>query len=317
MNSKLWQPTCSIDALKRRARLYSVIRRFFAERDVLEVETPVLSSAGSTDVHLESITLDKDGRVGYLQTSPEFAMKRLLAAGTGPIYQICKAFRASERGRKHNPEFTMLEWYRPGFDLDNLMTECSALLAASGITAAPRRIEYRDAFLQYAGIDPFSGDDESLRLCAERCAGISNTHWDRDTYLDLILSHLIEPNLGRQQPEFLVDYPASQAALAKLYEKEGVLVARRFELYIQGLEIANGYQELTDSAEQLKRFQQDNHMRKAAGLPQITMDENLVSALASGMPECAGVALGVDRLLMVLSQVKSIDEVIAFPSESA
>jgi lysyl-tRNA synthetase class 2 len=317
MNNRLWQPSCSIDALKRRSILYSTLRHFFSERQVLEVETPVLSSAGSTDVHLESIVLGTGDGLAYLQTSPEFAMKRLLAAGSGAIFQICKSFRAAERGRKHNPEFTMLEWYRPGFNLDELMNECSALLVASGITMPPHKIEYREAFLKFADIDPFKSSDEAIRYCAESCSGLSHTHWERDTYLDLILSHLVEPNLGKYQPEFMVDYPASQAALAKIYEKDGVLLARRFELYIHGLEIANGYQELTDANEQLSRFQQDNRARKNANLPQITVDEKLIAALGSGMPECAGVALGIDRLLMVLSEAKTIDEVIAFPIERA
>jgi len=251
----------------------------------------------------------------YLQTSPEFAMKRLLAAGSGAIYQLCKAFRSQERGAKHNPEFTILEWYQPGYSLDDLIQECQALLTYVGICSPTKKITYRSAFLTYADLDPFTCSDEYLQTTAERCSGMSVQGWRRDDYLDVILSHLVEPHLGQNNPEFLTDYPASQAALAKVCKQGELIVAKRFELYMDGLELANGYQELTDANEQRHRFAQDNLIRQNKGLPEIPPDAFLLSALHSGMPECSGVALGVDRLLMVLSDTRTIDDVLGFPEE--
>ena len=316
MSTTSWKPSCTVDALQQRAAMLLQVRSFFAALNVMEVETPLMSQAGATDPHLTSLSVN-DTSLRYLQTSPEFAMKRLLAAGSGAIFQICKAFRAGERGRKHNPEFSILEWYRPGYDLDDLMDECELLLKALGIQGKVIRTTYRDAFKKYTSIDPFTASLDELIKDGESCSGMDLSGWGRDDCLDLILSHRIEPHLGRGKPEFLIDYPASQAALAKLYERDGLLLARRFELYINGLELANGYHELTDPEEQAARFKQDNKLRRELGCPVMPVDHHLVSALRAGMPECAGVAVGMDRLLMALSQASSIDEVVAFPVERA
>lgn len=331
-HSQAWFPSCRLDALKVRAEVYSQIRAFFYHRQVLEVETPLLSASTATDPFLASVAAFLSQSAGqasqqfYLHTSPEFPMKRLLAAGSGAIYQICKTFRDGESGRRHNPEFTMLEWYRPGFSLTQLMAEVAELVSEVLAPAKPaiKHISYRAAFELYLGIDPFTVTDTRLRELAEENTGFAPSNEDslalsRDDCLNLLLSSCIEPYLGldaNASPElcFLSGYPASQASLAKLTQDEhGQAVAERFELYIQGLEIANGYFELTDAPEQARRFQEDNQQRKRLQLPEIPVDTRLLSALEAGLPECSGVALGVDRLLMIKLQASSIDEVISFP----
>ena len=328
-----WRPTATLEALRRRAALLAKIRAFFAERGVLEVDTPALCSRGVTDLHLHNLSCrvelpfgepdggDGRGRTFYLQTSPEFAMKRLLAAGSGPIFQLCKAFRDGEAGRLHQPEFTMLEWYRPGFDHHLLMDEMDALLAAVLRSEPAERITYGDLFLRHLSIDPHHAAPAELRVAAER-AGVDAVGMDgadRDTWLHLLLSCVIEPELGREQPTFVHDFPASQAALARLRREEGAVhdVAERFEVYIDGVELANGYHELVDAAEQRRRFESDLAARRAAGLSEPPVDERLLAALEAGMPPCAGVALGVDRLLMVALGAERIDEVVAFPASRA
>lgn len=326
-----WQPSASIKAIKARAEVYASARAFFCERDVLEVETPLLSQSTASDPYLESVPVslkvfqDQSDLSYYLHTSPEFPMKRLLAFGSGPIYQICKTFRNAETGRRHNPEFTMLEWYRPGFGLHDLMNEISDLvsLVLNDWQCSFEKLSYRDAFLRYLGIDPFLASDEQLKKLAQEKAGFSvssnNELIDRDDYLNVLLSVCIEPELGQQSgkemsPVFLHGYPSSQASLAKVKKDEfGQLVAERFELYINGLELANGYFELTDAKEQENRFKQDNQQRLALNLPEVPIDKNLLDALEAGMPLCSGVALGLDRLLMVKLQATSIEEVISFP----
>ncbi len=314
-----WSPGCRLDALHRRAQVMRTVREFFARRQVLEVETPLLAHGGATDIHLASLRVPGGiaGAEGYLQTSPEFAMKRLLAAGSGPIFQICKAFRAAERGSRHNPEFTLLEWYRPGFSLQALMHEVSELLQRVGIASKPGFRSYRELFLQYVALDPFAADEAEIQQRAAEVSGMSATVLDRDEALDVLLTHLIEPNLGQGQPEFVYGYPASQAALAKVEIIEGYPQARRFELYLNGLELANGYDELVDADEQRRRFEADNQARVERGLPPVSIDRRLLAALAQGMPDCAGVALGVDRLLMCLMQTQRIDEVMAFTIDRA
>lgn len=317
-----WRPGASLHSLRERARILQGIRAFFAQRGVLEVETPALSAAALTDPAIDSLVTrytgpgHADGLALYLHTSPEFAMKRLLAAGSGPIYQICKVFRQGEAGRRHNPEFTMLEWYRPGFDHHRLMAEVEALVAPIlGVTVVAERVSYREAFLRHAGIDPLSASIDELRGCAERL-GIS--HFDagevRDTWLDLILSHAVEPHLGMEGLCFLTDYPASQAALARL-NPDNPVVAERFELYFRGVELANGFHELGDSGEQCRRFEAELTERAMRGMVTPPMDERLLAALEAGLPECAGVALGVDRLVMLALGAESLDEVIAFSLE--
>lgn len=331
-NIPSWQPSCSLEAVKTRAEVYALVRDFFYQRQVLEVETPLLSRSTATDPYLESIPASVSISRGlpacqyYLHTSPEFPMKRLLASGSGAIYQLCKTFRNTETGLRHNPEFTMLEWYRPGFDMAQLMLEVNALLKV--VLSFPQqaliKLSYREAFQQYLGIDPFLASDAQLISLAEEKAGYltqnqSNTTDSRDDYLNVLLSICIEPFLGQSEngevkPVFLYAYPPSQASLAKLTQDEfGQEVAERFEVYIKGLEIANGYFELTDSKEQRIRFESDNAQRLALNLPPIPIDENLLSALHKGMPECSGVALGMDRLLMIKMNAKSIEEVISFP----
>jgi lysyl-tRNA synthetase class 2 len=318
-----WRPTADLEALRRRAALLAAVRRFFLERQVLEVETPVLVGAPASDPNIHSLWLPYDGPGApaskrlWLQTSPEHAMKRLLAAGSGSIYQICRVLRAGERGRRHNPEFTMLEWYRVGFDHRQLMDEVAALATT---VLGPRPVEvltYREAFLRTAGVDPFvCRVDQLVDVARNRGIGLpSLTADDRDGWLDLLLSELVTPALGRGVFTFICDFPASQAALARLREEAGVLVAERFELFVDGIEIANGYHELADVAEQRRRFEQERVARLAAGEPESGVDERLLAALASGLPDCAGVALGFDRLVMLAMGAQRIDDVIAFPVE--
>lgn len=337
-----WRPTASLERLRRRAEILSRVRAFFALRGVLEVDTPLLSAATVTDLHLRALetTVTAPGlgrRRAFLQTSPEYAMKRLLAAGSGPIYQMCKAFRDEEAGRRHNPEFTMLEWYRPGFDHHALMDEMDALLHEILDTSPAERLSYAEAFSRHAGIDPHRATVEELRRAA-RDAGIEMVEsegWspDRDDWLHLLGSHRVEPKLGfpagpdsaagpgsgKRRPTFLYDYPASQAALARIRPgAEGTpSVAERFEVYIEGVELANGFHELADAAEQRRRFEADRRARRLAGLPQPEADEHLLAALDAGLPDCAGVALGVDRLVMLATGAEHIDEVIPFPFERA
>jgi lysyl-tRNA synthetase class 2 len=314
-----WQPTATFESLRVRAGTLASIRRFFADRGVLEVETPALSAAAVTDLHLHSVAcrLDLDDRrTRFLQTSPEYAMKRLLAAGSGPIYQICKVFRDGERGRRHNPEFTMLEWYRPGFDHHRLMDEVEELLQAVLGVAAGERISYADAFRRHAGVDPHAASDGELRsrVVALGVAGVAEL--DRDDLLNLLLSHVVEPHLGSGRPSFLFDYPASQAALARV-RPGNPPVAERFEVFLDGLELANGFHELADPGEQRRRFEADLVERRRHGLPEVPVDERLLAALASGLPDCAGVALGVDRIVMRKVGTRDIADVIAFPIERA
>lgn len=298
-------------ALQQRAGLLAGIRQFFAERQVLEVETPLLCSNTVTAPHLQSIATAQGM---YLQTSPEYAMKRLLAAGSGAIYQICKAFRESESGTRHNPEFTMLEWYRPDFDHQQLMAEVNQLLSYLGVADSVQMFSYREIFQNHLGIDPHQASLTDLQELAAQRLDLQFASDIRDDWLDLLLSHEIEPRLGLDCPQFIYDYPASQAALSIVAADEhGEPVAQRFELYINGLEIANGYHELADAGELRQRFISDQQQRKAQGLPHIELDERLLAAMEAGLPPCSGVALGVDRLLMASKPGQGIDEVISFP----
>ena len=312
-----WRPTASLDTLKVRAEVLATIRAFFAERQVLEVETPALAATAVTDVHLESLSCPIDG-LGtlHLQTSPEFHMKRLLAAGCGPIFQICRAFRGSESGRRHNPEFTMLEWYRPGWDHHGLMDEVEALLADVLGTAAGERLTYRQAFLEHAGIDPHGATDQELRREVAVLGVPDRESLDRDDLLNLVMSHAVEGKLGRGRPSFVHDFPASQASLARVRAGDPPL-AERFEVFVEGLELANGFHELTDAGEQRRRFERDLAHRRRAGLDLPRVDERLMAALEHGLPSCAGVAMGVDRLVMLKVGARDITDVIAFPIDRA
>lgn len=318
-----WRPCASGDALQHRAELLRQIRAFFHQRGVLEVETPLLGRCTNPDPALASLPVlavapsAGQGPSHYLQTSPEFAMKRLLAAGSGPIFQVCKAFRGGERGHRHNPEFSLLEWYRPGFSYHQLMDEVAALVRtlAGDVTLEEERLTYAERF-GVIGVDPHRATPAALRAVA-RDRGIGGAEWldlGRDGWLDLLLTHCLEADLGRGRLSFLYDYPASQAALARVRRGDPP-VAERFELYWQGMELANGFQELTDASEQHRRFRSERERRQADGQDTPALDERFLAALASGLPECAGVALGLDRLLMVLSGASHIDQVLAFPWE--
>ncbi|NOI83399.1 elongation factor P--(R)-beta-lysine ligase [Vibrio tubiashii] len=318
--SDQWQPTASIEQLRQRANVLAQIRRFFAERNVLEVDTPAMSHATVTDIHLHTFQTEfigpgyADGSKLYLMTSPEFHMKRLLAAGSGCIYQINKAFRNEENGRFHNPEFTMLEWYRVGFDHHKLMDEMDALLQVVLECGQAERVTYQQAFIDVLGVCPLEGTMTELKLAAEKLglSDIAEPEEDRDTLLQLLFSIGVEGKIGQTAPAFVYDFPASQAALAKINQQDS-RVADRFEVYFKGIELANGFHELDDPQEQLKRFEQDNAKRIEMGLSPQPIDHHLIAALESGLPECAGVALGVDRLIMLAIGCDHIDQITAFP----
>jgi len=319
-----WGPSATLATLRQRAELLTRLRRYFAEQDVLEVETPLLASAGVTDPHIPSFTLSATppGQVGgtqrYLNTSPEFAMKRLLAAGVGPIYQVCKAFRQGEQGRHHNPEFSLLEWYRPGFDHRQLMQDVAALIGtlAEGLRefGHVEYLSYHDCFQQHLDLDPHTATAQTLRECARQqdlavVDGLADD--DRDGWLDLLMSFCVQPHLGLDHLCFIYDYPESQAALARV-RPGNPAVAERFELFIDGVELANGFHELQDADEQQARFEDDLTRRQREGLEPIVMDERLLGALEAGLPACAGVALGLDRLLMVLGGEHHLRDVLSF-----
>ena len=285
------------------------IRHFFNERDVIEVDTPLMAAAAITDLHIDPIQTTHGY---YLQTSPEYAMKRLLVEGSGDIFQLCKAFRSEELGKKHREEFTMLEWYRLGYDLWDLMGEVSDLLERLLGVSNFKHISYRQAFDDHLGIDPFTISDQDLAREARQHIDIQMHFAARDDWLDLLMSHLIEPYLGEQTPTFVYDYPPSQAALACINQDEqGHAVAERFELYYKGLELCNGYHELADAQQLRKRFDEDNLQRLKLGKPALPVDQDFIAAMAKGMPACSGVAVGVDRLIMLSLGKDDIAEVYA------
>lgn len=318
-----WRPSATLSVLQKRAALLACIRHFFAQKKVLEVETPVMSQCGVTDPYLDNIPVHYNHTEFshlYLQTSPEYAMKRLLAAGSGPIFQMGKAFRNAERGKRHNPEFTMLEWYRPEFSLMQLMGEVGELVAECSKTLnvklpAPQIKTYEQIFCDVTEINPHIASAEALKSFAEARHLDVAGELSRDEWLDLLMTHIIEPTL--QGLIFLTDYPASQAALAQKKMVRSYWVAERFELYYNGIELANGYFELVDATEQSSRFSADLRLRGKLNKPNMLPDTRLLQALIAGMPSCAGVALGVDRLLMAILGFSTIDDVIAFPLEKA
>lgn len=313
---------------KERASYIREIREFFFKKSVIEVETPLLSNGTVTDIHLDAFhtnyqyfsdsTIEHSDLL-YLQTSPEFAMKRLLAAGYGSIYQISKAFRKEAFGRFHNPEFTMLEWYRVGFDQKKLITEVSELLTSLLSCGTPEVISYRDAFLKTTTLDPLQVNIDELKAFLLK-QGFNDTWISEETEKDILLQYIfsdyVEAYIGKEVPCFIYDFPASQSALAKI-SKADERVAHRFECYYKGIELANGYDELMDADEQLNRFKKDNIIREKLGKPTMPIDNNFINAMKIGLPACAGVALGVDRLLMIAMQKNTINEVITFGIESA
>lgn len=311
-----WRPTATPGRLRARALLLRDIREFFSERNVMEVETPLISMAGNTDPEIQSV---RTGEGGYLRTSPEFALKRLLASGSGDIYELGRVFRGGEAGRSHNPEFTMLEWYRSGFSHHRLMDEVTDLVRRCGRGKFDRwpvqKLSYRQLFMHYAGLDPYDADVHALSECAHQ-HGIDDLELNRRQWMDLLLSVVIQPALPEHCLTYVHDFPADQAALARV-RPDNPPVAERFELYLGRTELANGYQELTDAGEQARRFEADNNQRELRGQPVYQIDHNLVQALEHGLPECAGVALGVDRLLMAIVGAGSITEVLVFPHSRA
>jgi lysyl-tRNA synthetase class 2 len=317
-----WRPTASLENLRLRARILTTIRAFFESRGVLEVETPLLSGATVTDPHILSMSSRyggpgaPHGRVLYLQTSPEYAMKRLLASSSGPIYQICKAFRDGESGRLHTPEFTILEWYRPGFDHHRLMNEMDELLGEVLGLPAAERLSYSDVFQRYIGVDPHTASLETLEKHAATLGLTASRTTEKDDWLNLLMAQAAEPKLGRGRPTFVFDYPASQAALARIREGNPP-VAERFEVYVEGLELANGFHELADGVEQRRRFEADLEKRRGLGRDSVPIDEYLLGALEAGMPSGAGVALGIDRLVMIAAGADALPDVLAFPIDRA
>ncbi len=318
-----WRPACQLDVLRQRVAMLATIRSFFDERSVLEVETPLLCQATGTDPQLDFFSsryhAPPENPVLFLQTSPEFAMKRLLAAGSGSIYQICKAFRNAESGRLHNPEFTILEWYRLGFTLEDLMRETTelireVLLPGKNLEFLPA-VSYREIVLQTTGLDPLSfelthwqdyakrqGFPEAIDLCGE----------DPALWLDFVFSHRVQTQMREDCLYLVYDYPAIQSSLARI-KPDDPRVAERFEVFIGGIEIGNGFRELTDALEQERRFDEEIHKRQQAKLSSVEKDQRFLQALKHGLPECSGIALGLDRLLMVLTGKSSIDQVLSFP----
>ena len=323
-NSTLWQPSCSIELLQNRARMLNCIRAFFLERNVLEVETPLLSHACGTEPQLDFFTtifeFAKPEKL-FLQTSPEFAMKRLLAAGSGSIYQICKAFRNNEVGRFHNPEFTILEWYRVGFDLNDLMDEVEALFAelSEYKFESPKRIFYAEIFEHYTGLNALVFSFETYSAFAiqhEIQEVITFCGKNHAIWLDYLFSFFVQPHLGENGLCLIYGYPGCQSALARL-NQDNSLVADRFEVFLNGIELGNGFYELSDSIEQNRRFNNEIQLREREDLPKVVKDKRLLAALESGLPDCSGIAIGLDRLLMILVEAETISDVLSFDIERA
>jgi len=316
-----WRPSAGLETIKARAELNGSVRAFFAAREVLEVETPILSAHATVDRYIDSFST-RDGQ--WLQTSPEFPMKRLLAAGFGAIFQIARVFRVEEQGRYHNTEFSMLEWYRPGFSMHALIDEVEALVETlAGLSGRFERLSYREAFLRHAGLDPFSADVAKLRAAAIGFGLIQSVDFtdevEPDFWLDLLMSLRVSPRLGQQNPSFLYDFPASQAALSRIRPAQGSepAVAERFELFWRGIELANGFHELTDADEQRARFVADQNWRRTQGKVVPPYDAHLIDALAAGLPDCSGVALGLDRLLMLKLGLPELAATLAFDRRRA
>ena len=310
-----WQPTASIDILKRRADFLRDVREFFYARNVIEVEVPLLASHGVTDPYNENICCDFFGENYYLQTSPEYHLKRLLCAGAPDLYQLSKAFRHEQSGFYHNPEFTLLEWYRLNWCYKELFEEVITLITSLLNVNNIRRLSYKELFQTYCQFDPFIIGTKTLQsLLQDKVPGTAEMHLDRDGWLALAMGYIIEPRLKLEQGLFIVyDYPKTQASLAVI---DGDY-AKRFEVYLEGVELANGFEELSDPQEQLRRFEQDNLQRKQQGKPQVKIDKRFLAALGHGLPPCSGVALGLDRLFMAKYKLSNIALGLSFSTKFA
>jgi len=322
MNDGSWRPAASRSVLEVRADLLGRIREFFAGRGVMEVETPVLSRAANSEPNINGFSTD-DFEPMFLRTSPEYPMKRLLAAGVGDIFELGRVFRSGERGRRHNPEFTMAEWYRVGRPYLDLAREVVELIQFCGQACSEidfgswpvRQLTYRALFQEVAGIDPFNTDESELSASAAEL-GLISPPMSQDEWLDLLMGQLIQPSLPGVTFTIIYDFPPEQAALSRI-RPDDPPVAERFEVFAGQQELANGYQELTDAAEQRKRFEREQRLRSVRGEAETPIDENLLAALEHGLPECSGVALGVDRLLMLMLNLDDIRSALAFPSDRA
>lgn len=325
MSDTDWRPAAGIEVLRGRAAMLARVRAYFDAHEILEVQTPVLSASAASDPQIESIAARlAAGETRFLHTSPEYPMKRLLAAGFGDCYQVCPVFRDGEAGRLHNSEFTMIEWYRLEFGVAQMQQDVDRLLrVACGDLrsfAPSRTLTWREAIAGSCGIDPQEAKGAEIQavLAARGIQPSNAAGWDRDDWLDLLVGALVGPGLGHDAPVFLCDYPESQASLARLRTlPDGSRVAERFELYVDGLELANGFRELGDALEQRRRFAQDQEVRRRRTQPVNTLDERLLAALAHGLPDCAGVALGFDRLVMAAFRLPSLEAAMAFPAGRA
>jgi len=315
-----WQPSASVNIISQRANMLNIIREFMQAHSILEVETPVLCHAAVTDPHIESLNTvlscpdQTESKTLFLQTSPEYAMKRLLASGIGAIYQISRVFRDKEMSKLHNPEFTLLEWYQLGYDHHTMMGEVEKLVKLLGFKRCDR-ISYADIFKYHTGIDPHNSKDDELLRTAKMLGLHSHTD-DKSFLLDFIFNEKIAPNLSRETPTFIYDFPKCLSALAKL-SQDSPSRAERFELYINGVEIANGFNELCDANEQKHRFEINRAIRKQNDKINYAIDKRFIDALDHGLPACAGVAIGLDRLLMMLVQCDDIKQVLTFPVDMA
>jgi lysyl-tRNA synthetase class 2 len=319
-----WRPTAALQQLRQRAQLLAAIRQFFAQRDVLEVETPLLCRATGTDPNLDFFSSQfhspPQNPTLFLQTSPEFAMKRLLAAGSGSIYQICKAFRNGEAGRFHNPEFTILEWYRIGFGLQELMQEVAELLLVLLADAIPqlsvKQASYQTIFREMTGLDALCFERSLYRDYANSVGAVeadSLCQNDHALWLDFIFSHRVQNAMPREVIFLVYGYPAIQSSLARINPQDP-RISERFEVFINGTELGNGFFELNDANEQTARFDREIAHRQQQGLPVVAKDQLFLDALQAGLPDCSGVAIGLDRLLMIVTGCTSIEQVIAFPT---
>jgi lysyl-tRNA synthetase class 2 len=321
-NSNNWRPTASIETLRKRAQLLERTRAFFVKRGLLEVETPAISHSATTELHLSSWLVrspNDDGQTCYLHTSPELAMKRLLAAGSGDIYQLCKVFREAEQGSRHNPEFTLLECYRLGFDMDSMMQEVETFLMEllpGRLTHSAEYISWQQAFIRYAGCDPFEATANELQEVFASYTGQRIDGMNIEDWYDLLMSQVIEPALPSDRLVFVTHYPASRASLARLDTNDSRL-AQRFEVFAGGLELANGFHELSDAREQRRRIERENQQRSQAGLPEVDVDEYFLAALEHGLPDCSGVAVGFDRLVMLATGEEDIAKVLSFSFANA